>query len=504
MVSELLCCHGPRLSTKECRFVLKGPFGVADTRLVASAEAEYPGCEAATQATISDLRRPLGRSTVPDANGRPGPATTTPASASPLTGPAGPAAIGPLTPFADARVLVIDDNPANVALIEAMLTLSGLKTVTTYTDPCEALAELDAMDPDLIVLDLHMPNVDGYSVLGRLAERSDGGSLPVLVLTADATPEATRRALGLGASDLLTKPFDTTEIVLRVRNLLETRLLYRALRHDNLRLREQLTGYQLLESAERAAWQLARDTIERLIAGGNINMVYQPVFELGGLELVGVEALARFPEAGSQQLFAAAANVGLGTALEVTAVRAALRALDALPEHAYLAINVSPATVLSGELDDVCRRQVGERVVLELTEHVPVEDYDAIASALTDLRAAGVRLAADDTGAGFAGFHHLLALNPDIVKLDISLTRGIDKDPARRALATALITFTHGTGRQLIAEGIETAAELRTLQDLGTPWGQGFHLGRPQPLSQLQACLRSPIPSWDRSVTAGS
>jgi EAL domain-containing protein (putative c-di-GMP-specific phosphodiesterase class I) len=93
-----------------------------------------------------------------------------------------------------------------------------------------------------------------------------------------------------------------------------------------------------------------------------------------------------------------------------------------------------------------------------------------------------VRIAVDDTGAGYAGFQHLLRLRPHILKLDITLTRGIDADPIRRSLAAALVTFATEIGANIIAEGVEIPGELTTLQHLGIPWGQGYHLARPGPL----------------------
>ncbi len=122
------------------------------------------------------------------------------------------------------------------------------------------------------------------------------------------------------------------------------------------------------------------------------------------------------------------------------------------------------------------------RIVLELTEHVPVEDYDAVNAGLRPLRERGARLALDDTGAGYAGFRHLLGLRPDVIKLDISLTRDIDQDPVRRALAGALVTFAAEVDAKVIAEGVENQAELETLEHLNITWVQGYHLGRPAPL----------------------
>ena len=115
----------------------------------------------------------------------------------------------------------------------------------------------------------------------------------------------------------------------------------------------------------------------------------------------------------------------------------------------------------------------------EHTEHTRVGDYDTLLVAPGRLRRRGVRIAVDDTGAGYAGFQHLLRLRPDILKLDITITRGIDADPARRSLAAALATFATEIGATIIAEGIEITGELTTLQRIGIPWGQGYHLARP-------------------------
>ena len=101
---------------------------------------------------------------------------------------------------------------------------------------------------------------------------------------------------------------------------------------------------------------------------------------------------------------------------------------------------------------------------------------------MEDLRQRGCRFAVDDAGVRFAGLHHILRLQPEFIKLDIVLVAGIDSDPARRSLASALVRFGEETGAAIIAEGIETGGELATLRDLGVQYGQGFYLARPGPL----------------------
>jgi EAL domain-containing protein (putative c-di-GMP-specific phosphodiesterase class I)/AmiR/NasT family two-component response regulator len=392
--------------------------------------------------------------------------------------------------FADARVLVVDDSTVNVALLEAVLIRAGLRAVETETDPRQALIRLREADYDLVLLDLHMPHLDGYAILRHIRADAAGRYLPVLVLTGDTRPEALRRALGDGARDFLTRPFDAEEVVLRARNLLETRYLHSRMRRHNGLLREQLSGYQDAERAEAEASRSKRDRIERILSEQRLTCVFQPVVHLPSRSITGVEALARFPiepARGPDRWFTEAAEVGLAVPLELLAVETALRALKDLPQTVFLAVNVSPPTVLSPELAEMLTGPRCRRLVLELTEHVQVEDYDALTAALELPRARGVRLAVDDTGAGFASLQHLLGLAPDVVKLDISLTRGIDRDAARRALAGALVLFTAEIGAILIAEGVETASELQALEQLGVQYAQGYHLGRPSPLPDALA-----------------
>jgi len=133
--------------------------------------------------------------------------------------------------FFASRILVVDDQAANLRLLESLLAREGFTNVISTTEPEQVFDLYTAFDPDLILLDLMMPGLSGYAVLERLErQRLPDEFRPILVLTADATNQAKRRALALGAKDFLTKPFDTIEAMLRVWNLLETRLLYKRLK----------------------------------------------------------------------------------------------------------------------------------------------------------------------------------------------------------------------------------------------------------------------------------
>jgi CheY-like chemotaxis protein len=122
------------------------------------------------------------------------------------------------------RILIVDDQPANVLLLERVLQQGGYTNLNKANNPRQVLEFFTLYQPDLILLDLMMPHVDGYALLTQLRSRiPDNHYLPILVLTADVSPKAKQRALSLGAKDFLTKPFDAIEVLLRIYNLLETR-----------------------------------------------------------------------------------------------------------------------------------------------------------------------------------------------------------------------------------------------------------------------------------------
>jgi EAL domain-containing protein (putative c-di-GMP-specific phosphodiesterase class I) len=226
-----------------------------------------------------------------------------------------------------------------------------------------------------------------------------------------------------------------------------------------------------------------RTRIRRLCAEGRLETVFQPLIELDSNEHVAYEALTRFPgeSRSTREWFADAAELGVGLELELAAVRSALTYLGDLPPDTRLSINVSPAVAVNDEFFDLVA-PVAERLIIELTEHEPVDDYDALGGALADLRTMGALVAIDDVGAGFATLRHILRLAPDILKLDLSLTHAVATDSGTRALTSALIDFADNTGALIAAEGIETEDELELLRELGVDQGQGYFLGRPEPL----------------------
>lgn len=240
--------------------------------------------------------------------------------------------------------------------------------------------------------------------------------------------------------------------------------------------RHALSERQRAESLER---------VQRVIDRRDFWCVYQPIFHLADDRVIGYEALARFrpePYRTPDVWLDEAGVVGLRTQLEILLLETALEGLAAIPDDVYLSLNVCPSALLDGRVVELLAGQPLCRLMLEVTEHTSIVDYSPIAAMLEPLRQRGLRLAVDDAGAGYASFRHILKLKPDVIKLDRSLINNVDSDRDCCAMAAALIRFAEQTGSKIIAEGVETSAELAALRKLHVVNAQGYLLGMPQPL----------------------
>jgi EAL domain-containing protein (putative c-di-GMP-specific phosphodiesterase class I) len=248
----------------------------------------------------------------------------------------------------------------------------------------------------------------------------------------------------------------------------------------------ELAAFQI--EAELASEAHRDDVLARIhgvVDRGSVSMALQPICRLSDGDVIGFEALARFADHGERPpsaWFQEAQQVGLGAALELTAVKSALAALAYLPDDVYLAINVSPDTLLNEELSSVLDEVPGRRVIVEVTEHAIIKDYEPLKRVLHGLRQK-VRIAVDDAGAGYSGLRHILDLRPDLIKLDMSLTRDVDRDAARTAMTAALVRFSREIGSMIVAEGVETQSEYAALRKLKVDAAQGHLLHRPMPLA---------------------
>ena len=224
--------------------------------------------------------------------------------------------------------------------------------------------------------------------------------------------------------------------------------------------------------------------IKMVLAGmTSSRLVFQPIVDLAASTIVGYEALARFGESGTRgpaPYFAAADRCGRGADLEAHLLGQALATRASLPAGCFLAVNVAPHLLASPGVCGLLRAEDDlTGLVLELTEHVPVDNLPALRRRIDGLRDRGALLALDDTGAGWSGLRQVAELRPDIVKLDKSLVADVDVDQVKQGLVELVGQFVDRLGSRLLVEGVERFEELDTVLRLGVPLAQGWLLGRP-------------------------
>jgi EAL domain-containing protein (putative c-di-GMP-specific phosphodiesterase class I) len=237
-----------------------------------------------------------------------------------------------------------------------------------------------------------------------------------------------------------------------------------------------------------------RKEISSVLDQNKIDIHYQPIFNLNSNRITGYECLARFktiPYRTPDIWFKEASQVNLGEQLEIKAIKNAIRGIDAFSEDTYIAINISPVFVLNGAVARVLEGVDLRRIVLEITEHAPISNYLDFRNALKPLRKLGMRLAVDDVGSGYSSFQHVVELEADIIKLDISLTQNINSSPRKYLLAKALCAFSKAINGGIVAEGVETLEELEALRELGVDAVQGYFIGHPMPITEAVSYVKN-------------
>jgi EAL domain-containing protein (putative c-di-GMP-specific phosphodiesterase class I)/DNA-binding NarL/FixJ family response regulator len=379
------------------------------------------------------------------------------------------------------RVLVADDDDVvRAALAELVDSEESLELAAVAGDAEEAIDLAIRERPDVALVDVKMPGGGGMRASREI--RISSLKTKVLALSAYEDRASVLDMLRSGAVGYLVKGTPASEIVRMIHDATRGEVvLSREVTADVL---EELTGRLHREGREEEVLEEQLGRIRRVVDAGGPSMVFQPIVELATGRVVGYEALSRFPgpQRPVEAWFAEATAIGLRLDLELAAIGKALGALPELPVEAFVSVNATPDTVASRALHDLVAGAVPSRVVVEITEHAPVRDYDKLGEAIRRLRDGGARVAVDDAGAGFASLRHILQLSPDIIKIDNSLTHDIHRDSARRALAAGLISFAAELGATIVAEGIEEQQELDVLRKLDVRFGQGYFIARPAAL----------------------
>jgi EAL domain-containing protein (putative c-di-GMP-specific phosphodiesterase class I) len=365
------------------------------------------------------------------------------------------------------RVLVVDDDPGMRRLCARVLGNEGWEVVVVDGGRAalECMAGREAPF-DCIVSDVHMPEMDGFALIAAIRRHDD--DLPVLLMTGDPSLDGAVRAIDTGAVSYLSKPFDQETLGAAVARA--------ARRHGVARMRRRVAIAPDLDLQDAIA------RFDRALAQSW--MAFQPILDLRTNRTFAYEALVRTDEDSLKRadvLIATAERLGRIHDLGRTVRAEVARRAPAVPDDVLIFVNVHGLELTDEDLfgDSCALAPIASRIVLEITERIGL---DAVAgpARVAMLRRRGYRIAVDDLGAGYAALGAIATLEPEIVKLDMSLIRDIDQHATKRRVVGAIATLCRELGSRVIAEGVETESELGAVRDLGIDLIQGFLLARPQ------------------------
>lgn len=382
----------------------------------------------------------------------------------------------------------MDDEPFILRAYSRMLEARGHEVVTAGSGD-EALALLRTRPFDVIVSDIAMPSLDGIELLRGVREQDL--DVPVILMTGSPSIETAARAIEQGAFRYLTKP-------LRLQDLCDA-VDHAHRLHELARLKRQ--ALELMGRTDRQLGDRAGLEVRMPVALARLTMLYQPIVRWSSRQVVAYEALVRSREpalASAAALLSAAERMGALPQLG-RRIRSVVAAdLVHAPPSAEIFVNLHSTDLMDEDLFDreAPLSRLAGRVVLEVTERATLDRVPDARDRVAHLRSMGYRIAVDDLGAGYAGLSSLAQLEPDLVKLDMSLSRGIDGNPTQQILVRSMATLCREMGTSFVVEGVETARELRTLTSLGADLFQGHLFAR--------AAAGFPAADWSAAGLAGT
>ncbi|KGE66052.1 MULTISPECIES: EAL domain-containing response regulator [Pseudomonas] len=390
-----------------------------------------------------------------------------------------------------ATLLIVDDEPQVRKLLETLLHHEGYQTVSASSGE-EALQVVAQQPPDLILLDIMMPGMDGYEVASQLKSDDVTAGIPIIMLSALSDPGARVSGLESGAEEFLSKPIERIELSLRVRNLL--RLTAHGERADNLR-------QALQPDVDRRDLETAlRQAVER----NEFIVHYQPKVELATDQLCALEALLRWDRPGHGAVSPAVfvpvlESLGLIVAVGRWVIEAVCQQIATWQRSAIgaveVSVNVSGHQLIEGDLiADIARilAQTGVEphwLEVELTEGSLMENTQHTIASLQRLHAMGVKISIDDFGTGYSSLAYLRRFPIDTLKIDIAFIREVTSNPQDAAITRTIIELAHSLNLRVVAEGVETQAQLAFLKDAGCDQIQGYLFSRPLPVATLERLL---------------
>jgi EAL domain-containing protein (putative c-di-GMP-specific phosphodiesterase class I) len=371
------------------------------------------------------------------------------------------------------RIVLVDDDDNLLRAFGRTLERVG-HDVTRVGDgraACELMANIDMKEVDVVVTDLSMPGAGGLDVM-RAAHRLDP-DLPVLLMTGLPSVETAVQALERGAFRYLLKPIEPEALREAVDRAVELRAASRSRAPDPTSVSSPPTSRARMELASRFDNALQK-----------LWMAFQPIVSFSQKRVHAYEALVRTDEptlARPDHFFDAAEQLGRVRDLGRVIRAAVAQSIPDAPEDALIFVNLHASDLADDELYSASSplAPYAGRVVFEVTERASLERLRDIQDRIASLRSHGYRVAVDDLGAGYAALSSLASLQPEVVKLDMSLVRGVDQQPIKRRLVASLQTLGEPLGITVVAEGVETVAERDTLVAIGCDLFQGYLFAKP-------------------------
>jgi EAL domain-containing protein (putative c-di-GMP-specific phosphodiesterase class I) len=371
------------------------------------------------------------------------------------------------------RVLVVDDEEPMRKALGRILSSNGHE-VSFAADGEEAIRILAGPPFDVVMTDLGMPGMTGLELLRAIRGRDL--DVPVVILTGSPSVQSAIDAIEHGAMQYLVKPVAPEQLIACVVRAMRLGRIARAKREAMA----EMVHPAVHAMGDRAALEAAFDRTMMTVWSA-----FQPIVRADGT-LFGYEALLRSREPALPHPGAVLDAAEKLSRIHLLGRR--MRALAALPVAAdatsgTLFVNLHPEDLFDEELtrDDSPLMGIAERVVLEVTERAAIQSMERLRVRTAEIRACGFRLAIDDLGAGYAGLSAFAALEPEVVKLDMSLIRDIDRTPTKRKVVESMSRLCRDLGMQVVAEGVETVSELNCVLEAGCDLVQGYLLAKPGP-----------------------
>ncbi|MBW8126683.1 MULTISPECIES: EAL domain-containing response regulator [Pseudomonas] len=397
-----------------------------------------------------------------------------------------------------ATLLIVDDEPQVRKLLETLLQHEGYQTLSASSGE-EALQLVAQQPPDLILLDVMMPGMDGYEVASQLKGDDTTAGIPIIMLSALSEQSARVSGLEAGAEEFISKPVERVELWLRVRNLL--RLKERGDQASHSRELGQLqTGMNVHDLALQDLENALRHAVER----EDFTVHYQPKVDIASGRLCALEALLRWerPDYGpvSPAVFVPILErLGLIVPVGRWVIEQVCQQIAEWQRGAIgaveVSVNVSGHQLIEGDLIADIARTLAQTGVephwleVELTEGSLMENTQHTIASLQRLHAMGVKISIDDFGTGYSSLAYLRRFPIDTLKIDIAFIREVTTNPQDAAITRTIIELAHSLKLRVVAEGVETQAQLAFLKEAGCDQIQGYLFSRPLPVETLERLL---------------